>query len=79
MTKRKVSATVSPERLSRAQEVTGNDNVSEVIDQALGALVERELERRWLAGHADDARGDDLPGEIAVELGDLPWDAEGPR
>jgi post-segregation antitoxin (ccd killing protein) len=78
VTKRKVSATVSPERLRRAQELTDSENVSEVIDQALEALVERELERRWLAGHAAGPI-DDLPDEALVDLADLPWDVEAPR
>lgn len=41
MTKRKLSATVSPERLRQAQELSGIDNVSEVLDQALAVFVER--------------------------------------
>ncbi len=77
MTKRKVSATVSPERLQQAQELIGNDNVSEVLDQALGALVERELERRWIEGYGD-GRTADLPGEVPVGLADVPWDGPAP-
>jgi post-segregation antitoxin (ccd killing protein) len=75
MAKRKVSATISPERLHRAQELTGNENVSEVLDQALGALVERELERRWLHEH-DEGPLHDLPGETLVDLAHIPWDEE---
>jgi post-segregation antitoxin (ccd killing protein) len=78
VTKQKVSATVSPDRLRQALELTDNENVSEVIDQALEALVERELERRWLEGHADGP-GDDLPGQVAVNLAHLPWDEEANR
>ena len=77
MTKRKVSATVSPERLRLAQELIGTDNVSEVLDQALAALVERELERRWIQGHGD-GRTADLPGEVPVDLADVPWDGPAP-
>lgn len=78
MSKRKVSATVSPDLLKQAQELIGSDNVSEVIDQALGALLERELERRWIQGYGA-GRVDDLPGEVPVDLADVPWDddAEG--
>jgi hypothetical protein len=36
------------------------------------ALVERELERQWLAAHPDE----ELPGEIEVDLAHLPWDEE---
>ena len=78
VTKRKVSATVSPDRLHRAQELTGTENVSEVIDQALEALIERQLERRWLEGYSAGPI-EDLPGETVVDLADLPWDEEAPR
>jgi post-segregation antitoxin (ccd killing protein) len=66
----KVSATLTPERLKQAQEVTGMSNVSQLLDEALAALVERELERRWLDAHPDD----ELPGEVEVDLSDVPWD-----
>lgn len=74
MGKRKISVTLSPERILLAQELTGNSNLSEVIDGGLEALIERELERRWLAGHR--VNPGDLPGEIAVDLSDLPWESE---
>lgn len=74
MAKQKVSATVSPERLARAREVAGTSNVSEVLDLALDALIERELERQWIAGHRRIGPEDDLPVEVAPDLGDLPWD-----
>lgn len=66
----KVSATLTPERLREAQEVTGTSNVSQLLDEALAALIERELEKRWLEAHPDD----ELPGEVAVDLSALPWD-----
>jgi post-segregation antitoxin (ccd killing protein) len=66
----KVSATLTPERLKQAQEVTGMSNVSQLLDEALAALVERELERQWLDAHPDD----ELPGEVEVDLADVPWD-----
>lgn len=72
--KRKVSVTVSPERLRRAQEITGTTNLSELIDDALAALVERELERRWLEAHATGGQTADLPGEVSVDLSAVPWD-----
>ncbi|MGI8628165.1 MAG: type II toxin-antitoxin system CcdA family antitoxin [Geodermatophilaceae bacterium] len=75
MAKHKVSVTLSPERLRRAKAITGSQNVSELLDDALGALIERELELRWLAGH-DTASGDpELPGEVTVDLTDVPWDS----
>ncbi len=47
----------------------------ELLDDALDALVERELERRWLEGH-DRAAGDTgLPGEVPADLTDVPWDS----
>ncbi len=72
MPKKKISATVSPDRLARAREVTGKRNVSELLDDALDALVERELERRWLDSH-DEA---DLPGEVPPDLSSLPWEPQ---
>lgn len=65
----KVSATLTPERLKEAQKVTGTSNVSQLLDDALAALIERELERRWLEAHPDDG----LPGEVEVDLSSLPW------
>ncbi len=68
--KTKVSATLTPGRLAEAQAITGTGNVSQLLDDALAALIERELERRWM-----DARPDpDLPGEVPVDLTDVPWD-----
>lgn len=74
MAKQKASVTLSPELVQRAREVTGRQNLSELLDAALDALVERELERRWLAGHSTSVVGADLPGEVPVDLADLPWD-----
>ena len=69
MTKRKISATVDPERLAEATRLTGSDNVSAVIDQALAALIEQQLEQRWLEAQP----ASDLPGEVVPDLSDLPW------
>jgi post-segregation antitoxin (ccd killing protein) len=66
----KISATVTPERLREAQEVTGTSNVSQLLDQALAALIERELEKRWL----EAGPGDELPGEVEVDLTSVPWE-----
>lgn len=74
MTKRKVSATVDRERLAEATELTGVDSVSGVLDRALEALIERELERRWLDAHHGPVPDDDLPGEVAPDLTDVPFE-----
>jgi post-segregation antitoxin (ccd killing protein) len=66
----KISATLTPERLRRAQEVTGTSNVSQLLDDALAALIERELEKRWLEAHPDE----ELPGEVEVDLTSAPWE-----
>lgn len=66
----KISATVTPERLRQAKEVTGTANVSQLLDDALAALVERELEKGWLLAHPDD----ELPGEVEVDLTAVPWE-----
>lgn len=79
MPKRKVSATLSPDRVQRAIEVTGRTNLSELLDDALDALVERELEQQWLAGHRAEpsgASGADLPQDVAVDLSSIPWEDE---
>ena len=70
MTKRKISATVTPEWLDEATALTGATSVSSVIDQALKALISAELERQWLAAHPDV----DLPGEVVPDLTTLPWE-----
>jgi hypothetical protein len=71
-TRTKVSATLTPERLKEAQEVTGTRNVSHLLDEALGALIERELEKRWIDAHPDD----EVPGEVQVDLSAVPWDEQ---
>ncbi|CAN5899569.1 hypothetical protein BH23ACT12_BH23ACT12_17400 [soil metagenome] len=77
MNKRKVSVTVSPGRLRRAQELLQGVSVSELVDRGLEALVERELERHWLEGNARaDTASRDLPNEVAVDLSALPWEED---
>lgn len=75
MAKLKVSATLSPERLAAARAALPGVGLSEVLNEALQALIDRELERRWLAAHRGPAE-DGLPGEVAVDLSDLPWEVE---
>jgi post-segregation antitoxin (ccd killing protein) len=66
----KISATLTPERLKEAQQVTGTSNISQLLDEALAALIERELEKRWLEAQPDD----ELPGEVEVDLTSAPWE-----
>jgi len=73
----KISATVRPERLAEAKRLTGCDNVSEVLDRALTALIDDELERAHAEGYARLPQGDETVQ--AVDPGvwaDLPWDEE---
>ncbi len=70
MAKAKVSATVTPELLEQAQELTGTTNVSQLLDDALRLLIERQLEERWLERFTDD----DLLGEIPVDWSHIPWE-----
>ena len=74
MAKKKISATLSPERIRQAQEVTGNTNLSDLLEQGLAALVERELERRWFAGHEQQPPGEDLPADLEPDLDAVPWE-----
>lgn len=74
MAKRKISVTLSPDRIVQAQQLTGNTNLSEIVDEGLEALIERELEKRWMAGHQLELETD-LPQEVPVDLSDLPWES----
>jgi hypothetical protein len=74
MNRVKVSATLSPENIAAARGVVATATLSELLDRALEALVERELERRWLDAHDDDTS--DLPQAVPVDLSHIPWDAE---
>lgn len=72
--KMKVSATLRPERLREAQAITGTSNVSQLLEDALSALIERELEKRWLDANRDGGLSGDLPGEVPVDLSSVPWE-----
>ena len=77
MPKRKISATVDPSRLEAAREVAGRErSVSEVLDLALETYVTHMLEQRWLT--ARDRERLDLPGEVPVDLRDVPWEGDRP-
>jgi len=74
MPKQKVSVTLSPSKISVARRLTGNENLSDLLDEALAALIEREQERRWVDGRA--AEDDDPVGEVIPDLTDAPWDEQ---
>jgi hypothetical protein len=44
----------------------------------MSTIQNLELERRWLDAHVDGLI-DDLPGDTAVDLADLPWDEDASR
>jgi hypothetical protein len=73
-TKTKVSATLDPERLARARQLTGSTNVSEVLDLALDALIERLLERAHTEGYERIPQGEDVMSPDPAVWADLPWD-----
>jgi hypothetical protein len=50
----------------------GTTNLSQLLDDALAALISRELEHRWLEAHPDD----ELPAEVPVDLSSVPWDED---
>lgn len=75
MAKQKVSATLSPDLLARARQLTGCMNVSEVLDRALGALVEQELERAHQEGYERLPQGSETVESVASQVwSSLPWD-----
>ncbi len=72
MTRVKISATLAPELIAEARAVVTSASLSELLDRALEALVEREHERRWLDAHDGDES--DLPGMVPIDLSHIPWD-----
>lgn len=77
MNKVKISATVRPDQLAEAKRLTGCENVSEVLNRALAALIDDELERAHAEGYARLPLGGETievvdPGVWA----DLPWAEE---
>lgn len=75
MQKIKLSVTVSPERLARAQALTGCDKVSEVVDRGLSALIEDELERIHANGYDSHPQDEDTVGAVDPSMwSELPWD-----
>ncbi|HVW31494.1 MAG TPA: hypothetical protein VHL53_03045 [Acidimicrobiia bacterium] len=76
MSKVKISATVQPERLAEAKRLTGCENVSEVLDRALVALINDELERAHVEGYARLPQGQTVEAVDPGVWADLPWDEE---
>ncbi|MGH9024058.1 MAG: hypothetical protein ACRDV9_13335 [Acidimicrobiia bacterium] len=77
MSKVKISATVRPERLAEAKRLTRCENVSEVIDRALSALIDHELERLHADGYARLPQDGETLATVDVAVwADIPWDEE---
>ena len=77
MNKAKVSATIDPGRLARAKQLTGSDNVSEILDRALVALIDDELERIHAQGYERVPQGSETVKVVDAQVwSDLPWDEE---
>ena len=77
MGKVKVSATVSPERLERAKQLTGCDNASEVLDRGLEALIAQRLEGIHSEGYARLPQGEETIEIVDSAIwADVPWDEE---
>lgn len=77
MSKVKISATVDPDRLQRAKELTGCESTSEVLDRGLTALIEDTLEQVHADGYARVPQGDETVSTVDARVWlDLPWDDE---
>jgi hypothetical protein len=77
MAKVKISATVDPARLERAQELTGVKSVSEVLERGLAALIEDELERIHADGYSRVPQAGETVSAVDPRVWtDLPWDEE---
>jgi len=77
MSKTKVSATVDTDRLARAKQLTGVQNVSQVLNRALGVLIEAELEQIHVDGYTRIPQGEETVHTVdATVWADLPWEQE---
>ena len=77
MAKVKISATVTPAHLDEARRLTGRSSVSEVLDLALVALIERELERVHAEGYERVPQGQETVSVVDGGVwAELPWDEE---
>jgi len=77
MNKVKISATLRPDQLAEAKRLTGCDNVSEVLDRALAALIDDELERAHVEGYVRLPQGGETVEVVDPAVwADVPWDEE---
>ena len=77
MSKVKISATVDPDHLKRAKELSGCENTSEVLDRGLRALIEDELERAQANGYTLLPQGEEVVRQVDPTIwAELPWDEE---
>jgi hypothetical protein len=75
MPKVKISATVDPDRLEKAKQLTGCENVSEVLDRGLMALIESYLETVHAYGYERHPQGAETVAPVDPAVwADLPWD-----
>lgn len=77
MNKVKISATVRPDQLAEAKRLTGCENASEVLERALAALIDDELERAHAEGYARLPQGAETVEVVDPGMwADLPWNEE---
>jgi hypothetical protein len=77
MAKMKISATIDPARLERAKALTGCDNVSEILDRGLRALIDDQLEHAHAEGYVRIPQGGEVVQTVDHAIwADLPWDEE---
>ncbi len=75
--KTKVSVTVDQDRLARAKELSGSNNVSAVVDSALEAFIIARLEQKHIDGYERFPQDDETVGfSDGATLSDIPWDEE---
>jgi hypothetical protein len=77
MAKVKVSATIDPDRLERAKKLTGSDNISEILDMGLQALIVAEQETIYVEGYTRLPQGNETSAVVDPKFwADIPWDEE---
>lgn len=74
MTRAKTSATVDRDLLAQAHKLTGVKSISELLDRALSASINAELEARWHAGYDAAPAGTDADDVIQTSFRDLGLD-----
>lgn len=53
----KISVTIDPGLLDQTKALTGSDNVSDLIDQGLALIIEREQHKQWVDGYLRHPQG----------------------